>query len=647
MLNFLKPCKKTRGFSLLSCKNSFKFAYKEKKATFLAYEGNYESDKKSKIAKTSQKIETPAVFMSKNSPSFSQKCSVLKEIRGFLDYPYNNLTKEGAHFLESIFKETNSKETLIIEIFMLSYLIDPQKKLYSYPSLFTRNFEYFKPKCEFLQYISEKTRDFLARILYEKIMSLRYFSDIKITVDYFLYILYSLQVSQYPQEISQVLDKDLFITLVNSLDLGINPKDLFKINVKETLFLLKACNSSCFFDIEPKMQNFNPILLTIVENKVDLMGLLEISAVLKELRQIPILSHFPTKKFFCGLIEKIQNRLLVKLTAKTVIFDKYEKLLLKTPHFYQWCFLVFSKFAVISQPALQSLETSFLKNVEDFISNIEAFIAMTKFGAGEKILQIIKEKLKNEETLEILQNPKRIYLVSKLLLKIVILEMTRLWNSLQKTEKNDSLLIYNKSLIAAKEKIKPFLASNLEIIEKTLEICVKAKAFKTPKDRERFSRIIEFLIDTERLELLKLSEKTRVEMNLLINDVKNENLAGINKNESNHYNQFNADICSILLKNQVPYSVEQRIGYHYCDILLTNTNIVLELDGKYHFYTNKKEEELVSNKCRNLYVIMKKLRLFEINIFQWEKIREDDKMESVLMKKLSFFLRNNDIIFMK
>ena len=340
----------------------------------------------------------------------------------------------------------------------------------------------------------------------------------------------------------------------------------------------------------------------------------------------------------------------MKLTGKSKLKD-YESSLLGVPDFYFNLTRIFTKIGVISMPLMNCLEKSFLSNARNFNFKLAviAFNFFTNLGGGANILETIKKNFKNGGFFKQIQAFDQFYLV-QFLLKITILEISEFWNSikLQKEATLNFSYFTHDDFMNSKEKTQVFFDSNFEIIGILLKIILENKK-KQPFSKEikaNMVRILEFLNYTNRLNQLKQREDLKKSLEELISDMKDEEIE-FYRNENNYYNQFNADINSILMKNQIQFENEKKFVYRYCDIYLPHENIVLELDGKFHFYLNNKEEVLISNKCRNVFILMKEARLFEISIYDWEKNREKQEMERIFMEKINFLIKNKEIVFLK
>lgn len=617
------------------------------RSPFLPYEGNYELDIQSKYKKSEINQRKPEET---KKPSLDLPIS--EEIAIIFSKHNNNLTEKSIKIFQDFLNnqtdntdDAHQNPEILETIFLFSYLLDEYyKKLFNYPNLH----ELLKNtaiKFSFSQYLPPKILEHFKKELLKKILTLRYYSNMNLSPKQFTYILYAIEVASKPKEITDLLDRDLLITLTKSLNYTI---DKTKFNPKEAIFLLIACNNFCFSELEIKNPNFNAFLLEILEITCQSMNLDELFNIIKELKKIPIeKTHFTQKEKFYPVINAIQKNLLSKFSEE-IFFKEFEKRILGIPDFYFSSFTLFSKIGVISIPLLKHLENNFLKNVRNlnFQVCLIAFNMLVNLGLGENILSFIKSQ-NNNIFLEEMRNYSPIYLL-KFLLKINILEIVKLWDSIKFTKEEELGYIFckQKDLKNGEENTKEFFDSNYnQLIEKIIMIIIerqKIEEFSSEMKTNMF-RIIDFLDYTLRYSKLKENCKFAANLDKLAED----SVKFYKNNDNNFYNQFNADVISILSKNGIKFQTEKKVVYRYCDIYLPEENIILELDGKFHFYINQKEEELVSSKCRNLFILMKNFRMLEINIFEWEKLREKKEMEKFLLDKLNFLIKNKEILFLK
>ena len=617
------------------------------RSPFLPYEGDFEADM-ARLEKTKSKPISENSPLPKKSSAFPERIS--SEIRVFLARKDNNLSEKSLRLLQKSIENSCNENERIESIFLFTFLLDDSwKKLKDYPN-FTSFLKRFSLNSPFLNSLTAKTKESLKKELLKSTLSLRYYSQIKLSLKEFLYLIYSLEVASRPSTIESVLDLDLLITLINSIDYT-KKDDFEKISQKETTYLFSVCRNYCFSDIEVKNQGFTNFFLDFLEKKVKSMSLQDIYYFLKEFNQIPVENtHFSRKEQFLPLIENIQKVVQQKLLMKNKLKDN-ESSLLKLPEFYFSLTKTFTKIAVISVTLLIELEKSFLEhsNNFNFKTLIIFFNFLTNSGVGLNVLEKIKELSKNDGFLKQIKASEQFYLV-KFLLKITILEICELWNSinmLKETELNCSYFT-KIELNDAKEKMKLFFESNLEIIALILQTIIDNNK-KQPFSKEmntNMIRIMDFLDYSQRSSILKQRGNFQNPFEEMRSGLQEAEIEFF-KNDNNYYNQFNADINTILTKNNINFQNEKKLVYRYCDIYLPDENIVLELDGKFHFYSNNKNEIIVSNKTRNLFILMKESRMLEISIYDWEKKRDTQEMEKILLDRINFLKKNKDVLFLK
>ncbi len=625
------------------------FSRKLIQSPFLAYEGNYELDVQAQQTIKSEKNSQNQQEIPNKSSFFFPK-ETTEEIKNFISQRNQILSAKAINLIKNFIENKIQNEELMETIFLMAYLIDgPKKRLFNYPNLqsfFLKN----TGNLSILQYVSNSSLEFMKKQLLTNTISLRYFSRINLSLPQFLYIIYAVEVLSKPIKIEEALDRDLLITLINSLEYDVKKREI-DITSKEALFLFRICNDYCFSDLEAKNQQFNAYVLDIIEKKSQIMVINELFYFAKEINKIPIeKTQFTQKERFFPIIESIQANLL-QILKKENLMKNFEKSLLELPDFYYTFFILFSKIGVISIPLLSLLEDKFIKKKinSSFKSNLIAFNMLTNLGLGSNLLEFIKKNIKNGAFLHEIKAYPQYYLV-KFLLKIIILEIVKIWDSivLTKDPQTENTYFKKQDLLTAKANLHTFFDSNLETISILLTVIIEnhKKEEFSKEMKANIVRILEFLNYSERMNKLMEINENKEKINDLIEELKGEEIE-FYRNENNYYNQFNADIYSILNKNGFKFQAEKRFVYRYCDIYLPEYNIVLELDGKFHFYLNMPGEELVSNKCRDVFILMKEARLFEISIFQWEKYREKREMEKIFMEKLNFFIKNEDIVFIR
>ena len=615
---------------------------------FLAYEGNYELDLQNKKFPDSSKSLNFMKDSKHINNSLSEK--MIQDLNNFLQTNNNNLTTKSRQILTNFIEDKLQQSDILDSIFLFSYLIDgTPRKLYNYPNLhllLQRSSSYSK----IFEGISQETLDFLKKDLLKKIISLRYFSNLKISLRQLIFIIYAVEVSSKTMKIEESLDKDLLITLIKSLKYQIQ-NEFPLISSKAALFLLKACNEYCFSTLEAKNQKFNALMLELIEIKSSTMNLNLIFQLTKELNKIPMENtHFTQKVMFFPIIESIQKVLLQKFSEKSNL-KEYEQSLFRFPEFYYSHFKLFSKIGVTSVPLLIQMEENFIQENKEkgFKTNVIAFNMLTNLGFGFNLFDVIKKKILSKAFIPEMKEEPQFHIV-KFLLKFINLEVIKFWNSIPftKDETHGYNFFTKTDFIKTRENLKIFFDSNIKFLKVLFVIIIenKKKEEFSKEIKANLARILEFVSYTERMNKIKEMDGFKENFDELFDEIKLEEIE-FYKNEYNYYNQFNADINSILTKNGVKFQTEKQFVYRYCDIYLPEYNIVLELDGKFHYYLNKPNEGLVSNKCRNVFILMKEARMIELSIFDWEKQRENYQMEKILMEKIDFLIKNKDVIFIR
>jgi hypothetical protein len=99
----------------------------------------------------------------------------------------------------------------------------------------------------------------------------------------------------------------------------------------------------------------------------------------------------------------------------------------------------------------------------------------------------------------------------------------------------------------------------------------------------------------------------------------------------------------VLDSKKIGYNKEYFIKYRTCDLYLGEWNIILELDGPYHYYDNS-SKLLLSNIVRNWFILDLGYKLFEVNFSKWEYIRNSKTIESHLQNSIHR-LKDNIYIF--
>ena len=112
-------------------------------------------------------------------------------------------------------------------------------------------------------------------------------------------------------------------------------------------------------------------------------------------------------------------------------------------------------------------------------------------------------------------------------------------------------------------------------------------------------------------------------------------------------NQFDSDIKSFLIKSKISFHEQHFDLFRYSDFFLPRENLIFELDGKYHFHTNNEEKEKFSNIARNFLILLNGNKLMEIDYKDWDNARYLQVMDVYLMKRIEFFKKNKDVLFIK
>ena len=125
-----------------------------------------------------------------------------------------------------------------------------------------------------------------------------------------------------------------------------------------------------------------------------------------------------------------------------------------------------------------------------------------------------------------------------------------------------------------------------------------------------------------------------------------EDLLNLNSRNRKNINEFVADVDHILVKNNILFSREYKLLVKSYDFALEDKKIIIELDGAYHFYTDEPSLCLVTNRVRNLFIILNGWRLLELNFIEWEKARLSNQMENLLLSKLDLFSKDEKFVLL-
>lgn len=80
----------------------------------------------------------------------------------------------------------------------------------------------------------------------------------------------------------------------------------------------------------------------------------------------------------------------------------------------------------------------------------------------------------------------------------------------------------------------------------------------------------------------------------------------------------------------------------FVDFLLED-NIIIEIDGDYHFNVHKMEYN-ENTQFRNLHLLLSGYRLILLNIFEYNENRYPDKLSELVKKKLDFMKKTKAMI---
>jgi len=110
-------------------------------------------------------------------------------------------------------------------------------------------------------------------------------------------------------------------------------------------------------------------------------------------------------------------------------------------------------------------------------------------------------------------------------------------------------------------------------------------------------------------------------------------------------NEFNQDVVCALTNLKVRFEAEYFLGFRYCDLYLQDYNMVVELDGDFHYYQNARDVSAPPNAFRNFFILLKNYKLLQINLSTFVLEREKDSIEAFVQNALRRF--DGDAVFVR
>jgi hypothetical protein len=298
---------------------------------------------------------------------------------------------------------------------------------------------------------------------------------------------------------------------------------------------------------------------------------------------------------------------------------------------------------------------------DDFPALITTFKYLTNNGSGDKLFQLVRDDFENPgKNFKLINFLEEIELLSlreqiSFLYQIIIMEILALWRQIEFRQIDDKKFITSKEFNKALESTLEDKKQNLVILEKLSSKWVCREdfwAFLKVQERSliHLSNSIFFLKNTNRLHpLIKegnpSSENFRDFLQKMEKMFKDRETSK-GKEKIHKYNQFNADVEYLLKKSSLKFETEYQLNNsRFCDFVLHDKRIVIELDGAYHFFDNDPLNSLPSNIFRNLLILLNDWKLIELNLITWDKFRTNNTMEEYFFSLLQMIDEDPSIKF--
>lgn len=445
------------------------------------------------------------------------------------------------------------------------------------------------------------------------------------------------------------LGKELFFSFINNKGFRNEAKE-GKLNSGQVLQFFNFCvsNKMVFYHVQGKHKLRIFQLLDLVMNQMNLNEIIlflqtggrlgnEMKSILTE-----------PQKEFAALIKKLETRILEKLNSNIDDLSMNERELLESVDFYIEILKFFSKLNIYSPKLVKLIEKNLIQLVPSTsaVKNLISFILLSDMFGGSEIYKVLRTR--GEEIRNSCQKDKSILpIMVHFIYKSIMMHVGELWSSInfQTYSDQDATFSYFTKMEFEQSKknlIEKFKSESLFFFEKLLDLIEIEKL-----DKENEYNLFRTLFFVNKMEPLNhLGNKQEFKNFLKRNDFFDPQELSIKRSQK-FVNQFDSDIKSFLIKNKIKFNEQHFDLFRYSDFYLPKENLIFELDGKYHFHTNNEEKEKFSNIVRNFLILLNGNKLMEIDYKDWDNARYLQVMDVYLMKRIDFFKKNKDVLFIK
>lgn len=354
------------------------------------------------------------------------------------------------------------------------------------------------------------------------------------------------------------------------------------------------------------------------------------------------------RKEFDGLTKKLESRILEKLTSNMDDLFPNEKKLLESADIYLEILKFFNKLNLYSPKLVKIIETNLIQLVPttSLVDVLISFILLSDmFGGSEiyKVLRLREEEIKNSYQKENSLLPIMVHFIYK----CITMHIGEFWSSLNYQTYTDQDVTFNYFTKMDFEKSKNDLIQKIEGQSLTFFQTLLDLIEIDKLDKENEYNLFRTLFFFKKMQPLDhLGNKQKFDDFIKKSNFFDPQELSI-KRSRKFVNQFDSDIKSFLIKSKISFNEQHFDLFRYSDFFLPKPNLILELDGKYHFHTNNEEKEKFSNIVRNFLILLNGNKLMEIDYKNWDNARHLQMMDVYLMKRIEFFEKNTDVLFIK